>query len=573
MLYVLTFGRWGLVIIDSFREPFIASQMLEGAVLYKDLAYLFGPFIPCLYAVLFSLFGVNLIPLYLINGLMTLLYSLILYYLSRQILSIKSSVVVVLLFFFVCAFFPTLKNYIFTYTASASYGSFFAIATLACFVYHFKSQKNNILYFAALLSALTFLTKHEFAVAVSLLWLFYLIFSRFFISTSLKIYILPIILFAAIAVIPYWLFIVPAGYSNILAIVMPVEAINSLEHYHHYFIRSGITLESVTAGVFFFAFFAFISSAVILLAYFYQIYRQKSLYLPLVITTLALMAFCGWLYLSPGAARIVAAFTGQNFMKFFAGTNFIILIVAIISYRKLRGDIKHKILFLYCIFSIFISLRSPLFLSLETYGIYYLPVGLIILIYFFKKIIPEWLKSYFNTQKLHQSVNVLFFLIICFFLFTSTGLYIKKSYQLKYGDRGFIMVENSLGKYLESVLTFLRSNTVEGQVIYVIPEESFYYYFTKTRSPSRYFYTDAAWFKGNKSAECQLINDLTNRKPEYIIISNIKRNSYGIKAFGEDFCSDLNSWIHQNYSIEKIISTRFALNEDYYYQIFIYKPN
>lgn len=57
---VLTWGRWAHPIVDFGREVYVPWRLCEGEILYRDIAYLFGPLPPYWNAFLFKIFGVSL---------------------------------------------------------------------------------------------------------------------------------------------------------------------------------------------------------------------------------------------------------------------------------------------------------------------------------------------------------------------------------------------------------------------------------------------------------------------------------------------------------------------------------
>lgn len=57
LLTWLTWRKWPDILIDFGRELYVPWRLIQGEVLYRDLAYLNGPFSPYLNALWFRLFG------------------------------------------------------------------------------------------------------------------------------------------------------------------------------------------------------------------------------------------------------------------------------------------------------------------------------------------------------------------------------------------------------------------------------------------------------------------------------------------------------------------------------------
>ena len=64
LVFILAYGRFGNVIVDSFREAYIPQQMIKGQVLYKNIFNIYAPLSYIINAVLYSIFGTKLWVLY-----------------------------------------------------------------------------------------------------------------------------------------------------------------------------------------------------------------------------------------------------------------------------------------------------------------------------------------------------------------------------------------------------------------------------------------------------------------------------------------------------------------------------
>lgn len=65
-----TWRKWPDLLIDFGRELYVPWQLSEGAVLYRDIAYINGPFSPYFNALLFQGFGVSLTTLAVANAVL-----------------------------------------------------------------------------------------------------------------------------------------------------------------------------------------------------------------------------------------------------------------------------------------------------------------------------------------------------------------------------------------------------------------------------------------------------------------------------------------------------------------------
>lgn len=85
LLTYITWGKWQDIIIDFGRELYIPWRLTQGNVLYRDLAYLNGPFSPYFNALLFSLFGVSYYTLILCNLVILILITYLIYIITLKI--------------------------------------------------------------------------------------------------------------------------------------------------------------------------------------------------------------------------------------------------------------------------------------------------------------------------------------------------------------------------------------------------------------------------------------------------------------------------------------------------------
>jgi len=79
-----TWRKWPDILIDFGRELYVPWQLLEGKVLYRDLAYLNGPFSPYLNALWFKIFGVSLTTIIFCNFIIIVFITIIIYFFVRQ---------------------------------------------------------------------------------------------------------------------------------------------------------------------------------------------------------------------------------------------------------------------------------------------------------------------------------------------------------------------------------------------------------------------------------------------------------------------------------------------------------
>lgn len=165
----ISWMKWGDLIIDSGYEWYVPSRILQGQVLYRDLAWLYGPFTPYWNALLMAIGGVRLESL-AASGIFAVLLTMVpLHFLGLRLLGERLAGLTVAVFLCVFAFgfyiSPNNYNYIFPYSSAATYGMAFALWTLWCFARHMEGRSDWKLGIVTLI--LTALTRWDLAIALA----------------------------------------------------------------------------------------------------------------------------------------------------------------------------------------------------------------------------------------------------------------------------------------------------------------------------------------------------------------------------------------------------------------------
>ena len=162
---VLTFGKWGNIFYDCFREVFIPQAILDGKILYSDITCLYPPLAYQVNALLFKIFGCSLNVLYSAAITCSVLILSLLYQIIERYSSSLTAFVVVLSVMEIFTFrieFLNSASWFFPYSFS------FLYAFAACFIsFYFyvlyKEQKNRkLLYLIAFFAGLSIAFKLDF---------------------------------------------------------------------------------------------------------------------------------------------------------------------------------------------------------------------------------------------------------------------------------------------------------------------------------------------------------------------------------------------------------------------------
>ena len=130
LVFILGYGHFGNVIVDSFREAYIPQQMISGQVLYKNIFNIYAPLSYIINAILFSIFGAKLGVLYLAGLVATLGIANLTFNISNLFLEKNISLGIVLFFISASVLSPNVFNLIFPYSYGMLYGLLFILASI-----------------------------------------------------------------------------------------------------------------------------------------------------------------------------------------------------------------------------------------------------------------------------------------------------------------------------------------------------------------------------------------------------------------------------------------------------------
>ncbi|MEW5820682.1 MAG: hypothetical protein AB1782_10865, partial [Cyanobacteriota bacterium] len=168
MLYI-SWLKWLHPIIDCGREVYIPWLITKGDILYKDIAFYYGPFAVYFIALLFKLFGASLTISYITGILVNIILCGTIYFLARQLLSPLESALMIAIYFQIGPFAPNLGSYegfIFPYSFATLFATLFILLQIALIIGYLKHNNPfKLLYLSAIFSALTITCKQEYALS------------------------------------------------------------------------------------------------------------------------------------------------------------------------------------------------------------------------------------------------------------------------------------------------------------------------------------------------------------------------------------------------------------------------
>ncbi|MFH2001029.1 MAG: hypothetical protein ABIK28_15210 [Planctomycetota bacterium] len=171
VLLNMTWMKWGDPVVDTGRELEIPCKIVEGKILYRDMAYNYGPFSPWVNACFVMAFGPRLIS-FVLSGIVSSLVGLLLVFLtSRVFLEKRLACCVAGLFLFECVFQHYYYNGNFCFILPYSFSAVHALlAALGAFLFlsrHLENKGGWPLAGAGLCVGICFLCKIEIAGAIA----------------------------------------------------------------------------------------------------------------------------------------------------------------------------------------------------------------------------------------------------------------------------------------------------------------------------------------------------------------------------------------------------------------------
>ena len=157
--------KWPDLLIDFGEQAYLAWQISEGKVIYKDMTYLYGPFSGYLHALIFNLFGPGILTLAIFNMVVAAALASLIYIFikssSDQLTATVCSLTFITLFAFGQYTGGGNFNFICAYIYELPHGVALSLLTLYCFSKYVETKSQSVLIAIYFLVGLVFLTKPE----------------------------------------------------------------------------------------------------------------------------------------------------------------------------------------------------------------------------------------------------------------------------------------------------------------------------------------------------------------------------------------------------------------------------
>jgi 4-amino-4-deoxy-L-arabinose transferase-like glycosyltransferase len=550
---LISWHRWGSVVIDGGREMNLPLRILNGETLYSEVYHLYGPFAPYFNAFLYMIFGVHLNTLYTAGLTCTILILLMVFEIGRHIMPLLQATLATLAVMVLCVFKQG-GHTIFPYAYSALYGTTLALAAFLAQLYFLKNQKNSYLTLSGLLIGLSLICKQEYGFAAMAS-----AFALIVLAPKDRLRIATRLFVPAI--------IIPVIIYGILTLTIPASAL-----FHDTFFFPG----EVPPELIYFN-----------MGRLGMDYPAKTIF-ELVQATVTLMGVGGLIGLLSiycvglidgrwdGLSRLnrILFVTIAGLVSFFA-VHLIAQIdwfispiralpvlcgIVIVRYM-LNRTASSRLTLLMAAFSVVVLARQITRVSSGgAYSAFMLPVPLVLFTYLTTVSFPKL----FATARVQQyACGFAVALFICVLGSTAwhiTKVYIKEpSFNLQ-TSRGSIHTRADVGPAFVQALNFIAKNTSPTDYIFAAPEGSSLNFLGNRRVPLRYEILIPGFL--NEAQQAEAIKQLKMKRVKFIFILNRPTPEFGPVVFGKDYGVGLMNWIADNYELIQVFGNSGNVNSE-----------
>ncbi|MGA2032203.1 MAG: hypothetical protein ABSG68_08115 [Thermoguttaceae bacterium] len=171
-LLACTWNAWADPVVDFGREAYVPWLLLQGAHLYRDVAYFNGPLSPYVNAAVFSLLGPSIRSLLIANAVVLACIAALLFYLLRRIAGRACAAAGLFIFFLLFAFgnYEDVANYNYLapYSHEMTHGLLLSLMGLASLARWLATGRNRYALATGGVLGLLLLTKPEIFAAMAL---------------------------------------------------------------------------------------------------------------------------------------------------------------------------------------------------------------------------------------------------------------------------------------------------------------------------------------------------------------------------------------------------------------------
>ena len=571
--------KWPDLVIDFGEQTYIAWQLSEGAVLYRDIVYFYGPLSSYIHALLFKLFGPQLIVLIVFNLILVTVLTVLIYKLFLFTGSRLSATIAGLTFLIVFAFAQYLwmgnHNFVCSYVYDVTHGIFLSFLAAHQYQMFAKSRKLPQLLLLGLISGLVLLTKIE----VSLAWTTAVFAGLFLLFRTWNMTLREVLRYSAVFCLglffPFLIFTFYFAYhmgfaQSLQTMFSPwtyvfSTAIGSLPFYKAVMGTDALGVNLATILKYFFSWTIFLLIAGVL----NHILTKPMERYP-VVGVLAIVVFL------LGLQTFQALVPWLQLLK---PLPFIMLVAAGILCFKLwnknsSDSAPTLVLTTLTVFSTLLLLKIFFNTHVYHYGTALAMPATLILFKFLTDELPGELRKLSGNSLMFKGAMVAAISLFAFNHFlVSAEFYSKKVFPVASGGDTIISYAPEVAPramFFQITLDILNNEMKENETLAAFPTGTLLNYLTRNKNTiDSISYNPGTW---KLLGEQRVLEDLQSSPPTYIAIVYHDFYEFGYRFFGKDFGQDIYQWILEDYTPFKLIGKDPAKGEGFGIHLFKLKP-
>ena len=579
-LLFLSWQKWADLLVDFGVQVYVPWQLTEGKVLYRDIAYLYGPLSVYLHAIIFKIFGPGISTLAFFNiGLIACL-SVLIYKIFKRIGTSLSAFFACLGFLSLFAFaqyIPTGNyNFVCPYYYELTHGVFLSFLAILQFMKYLDDRSLLRLGTIGVLTGLVYLTKTEVFLAESgaLFVCLILSFQRERLPgkvlagrllTLLGTFLIPPILFFL-----YFSFHMTSG-EAFTAIISPwIYLLNPDLRALPYF-QGVMGTVDVGGNLMRMFLYTLIFASIILSLYFIHLITRKAPQYNRHLMVLTSLIVVG------GAIQFFSEIRWLELMRplplFMAGWAFYLFWIWV--GKEPDREIKKLPFLAITLFSFFLLFKIILNTHVYHYGFALALPATLVLIKLFLDELPDFMGRTSDPNIFLRPVCMV--LVLVFFIphvLVSANYYRQKIFPVG-SDRDLIYdydpYINNKGMLVKIALDYLKENTDENTKIAAFPLSPMINFWLRKENPSKYtFYNPGVLILFREQT---VLESLKRDPPTHVLLVDSNFSEYGFQYFGRDFGVSIHSWVTKNYESLKVIGPKPFSGKGFGVEIMIKTPN
>ena len=599
LLTMLSWNKCGrFITFDAMRELIVPYLMTKGLVLYEDIFYFYPPLIPYAFAFIVEIIGVHIKTIIIFDLSLIFIYCFTLYILSRAYLNQIYSLVVVLLFLLQAAFFY-LGTFVYPYSLAALLGSLIYTIIITLLAYYYILKRDKLLYIASFLSSLLFLIKQDYAIAGTVILIFFFIlitieesniFAYKTLNESLKqiFYKIPVkkiltclVILVSLPLLVYSVIAFQIGVSELYNSLFVVHLSDTLPYKHFSGVLGGDPTLTNILNAFIFGFTSFILLCSIILFCYLILFcinivlnsnsKSKKFFIIIGIIISVVVLLNVFSHYNQFVIQCLVFFI-ENLKHIYSGINIWLLLLLLYLVFSLKSRPAYNLIFLVVAASL-ITYRVYFNMSLHIYGFYYLPVALVVFVYIMTVFFPDLCSKSLNFSKdmLSKSINLFFIILILVYFIFDISIF-TRIYKIVKSPVGYYSCidkeEYAITIAIQECSEYIKNNSNPDEKILAFTFFPLIYYYSDRLPANRVYYLESL-LTDNLNYEKRFIKELEQNMPRFITISSDIYDKYSDPiGYGYEYKDSLfYDWINKNYQEIKRINTE----TDWY--ISIYQKN